>query len=130
MIFLKIAQKLKSRRAAQFYLVIYSSKMEIWHIFAILGTLHISIWCKVLMVDRMDSWGKNESLFEKIGGCTRLPEWFWQISCKMGCQILQIATFFTNYNKPTNECHHLDPIFMPFPKWCITFLYLKNWQSY
>ena len=29
-----------------------------------------------------------------------------------------------------NELHHLDPIFMPFPKWCITFLYLKNWQSY
>ena len=25
-----------------------------------------------------------------------------------------------------NELHHLDPIFMPFPKWCITFLYLKN----
>ena len=29
-----------------------------------------------------------------------------------------------------NELHHLDPIFMPFPKWGVTFLYLKNWRSY
>ena len=37
----KLSQKLWSRRVAQFYLVIYSSKMKILHIFAILGTLHI-----------------------------------------------------------------------------------------
>ena len=74
MIFLKIAQKLKSRRAAHFYLVIYSSKMKIWHIFAILGTLYISIWSKQLIVGRMDSCEKNETLFEKIEECIWSPE--------------------------------------------------------
>ena len=34
------------------------------------------------------------------------------------------------FNKSKNELHHLDPIFMPFSKWCMTFLYLKNWRSY
>ena len=29
-----------------------------------------------------------------------------------------------------NSLHHLNPIFLSFPKWCITFLYLKNCQSY
>ena len=38
---LEVALKLWSRRAAQFYLVIYISKMKIWHIFATLATLHM-----------------------------------------------------------------------------------------
>ena len=62
MIIFEIALKLKSRRVAQFYLVIYSSKMRILHIFAILGTLHIWQRCKRLSVDRMDFCGKNKPL--------------------------------------------------------------------
>ena len=36
----------------------------------------------------------------------------------------------TFYNQSKNGLHQLDPIFMPFSKWGITFLYFKNWRSY
>ena len=52
--------------------------MKKFQIFAILGTLHISIWSETLIVDRIDSYGKNETLFAKIGGCILSPESFFQ----------------------------------------------------
>ena len=65
----KLSQNLWSRRVAQFYLVIYSSKMKILHIFAILGTLQIGLRSKTLKVNRMESCEKNKPLFERIAGC-------------------------------------------------------------
>ena len=59
---LKFGFDLKWRRVAQFYLVIYSSKMKIWHIFEILGTLHIWYRSNWLSVDEIDFCGKNETL--------------------------------------------------------------------
>ena len=65
----QFGSKLWSRRVAQFYLVIYSSKMKILHIFAILGTLQIGLRSKTLKVNRMESCEKNKPLFERIAGC-------------------------------------------------------------
>ena len=65
----KLSQKLWSRRVAQFYSMIYSSKMIILHIFAILGTLQVGLMCKTLKVSRMKSCEKNKPLFERIAGC-------------------------------------------------------------
>ena len=65
----QFGSKLWSRRVAQFYSVIYSSKMKILHIFAILGTLQIGLRPKTLKVNRMESCEKNKPLFERIAGC-------------------------------------------------------------
>ena len=71
---LEVALKLWSRRAAQFYLVIYSSKMTIWHIFAILGTLQVCARSETLKLHRMDYFRKNETLFLKFEACIWSPE--------------------------------------------------------
>ena len=44
----------------------------------------------------------------------------------MRAKILKLSFF----NEFKNGLHHLNPIFMPFPKWYMRFLYVKNWQSY
>ena len=47
--------------------------------------------------------------------------------CLFACQKSLKLPFLTGFK---NGLCHLDPIFMPFSKWCITFLYLENWRSY
>ena len=39
---------------------------------------------KTLSADKIDSYGKNETLFEKIGVCFGSSEWFQQNPSKMG----------------------------------------------
>ena len=48
--------------------------MEKWQIFAIIGTLQISSRSETLNLDRMDSYGKIEILFKKIGESMWSPE--------------------------------------------------------
>ena len=52
--------------------------VKIWHISAHLGTLITLIRSKTLSADRMDSQGKNETLFAKIGVCMWSLERFQQ----------------------------------------------------
>ena len=47
--------------------------------------------------------------------------------CLIPCQKFLKSLFLIGFK---NGLCHLDPIFMPFPKWGVTFLYLKNWRSY
>ena len=55
----------------------------------------------------------HQSNFRKIG----------EIACQKHLKLAFLIRF-------KNGLCHLDPIFMPFSKWGITFLYLKNWRSY
>ena len=50
--------------------------------------------------------------------------------CKIGQKPLKKLLKLRFFNVSKNGFHHLDPIFMPFSKWGITFLYYKNWPSY
>ena len=47
--------------------------------------------------------------------------------CAIACQKRLKSPFLIGFK---NGLCHLDPIFMPFPKWGLRFLYFKNWRSY
>ena len=63
--------------------------------------------------------------FSKIEACIWSPDFrkIGEIACQKHLKLAFLIRF-------KNGLCHLDPIFMPFSKWGITFLYLKNWRSY
>ena len=50
--------------------------------------------------------------------------------CKIGLKPLKKLLKLRFLTVSKNGLRHLDPIFMPFPKWGVTFLYYENWRSY
>ena len=92
-------------------------------VYDIFGSWHVRFWHKSLWHNFFDMNGSDITVWQSVYS----HKSDFRKMCVNACQNNLKLPFFIGFK---NGLCHLDSIFMPFPKWGLRFLYLKNWRSY